>query len=366
VVELSENQTQSSLICSYARLGVPPALATAATGEWQVWSEKIRRGEIVVLERLDDLPAEATRERELALEIGLKSYLAIPLNVGRVSLGFIAFISFRRERAWPQELLPRLRLIGEIFANAIARYRADEELRQSYAELQTRNEELDAFAHTVAHDLKGPVSLLIASAEVLLDVQYSLTEEERQRTTLMMAHAGHKMNSIIQELFLLSQVRTADIATQRLDMGSLAEEARQRLAQMSADYQVELTAPAASEWPVAMGYGPWIEEVWVNYLSNAVKYGGRPPRVELGADHQPSGMLRFWVRDNGPGITPEAQARLFTPFTRLDQVHVQGHGLGLSIVRRIVEKLGGQVGVESQVGQGSTFYFTLPAAPPIE
>jgi two-component system sensor histidine kinase/response regulator len=77
---------------------------------------------------------------------------------------------------------------------------------------------------------------------------------------------------------------------------------------------------------------------------------------------QPDGMVRFWVRDNGPGITPEAQSRLFTPFTRLDQVSIQGHGLGLSIVRRIVEKLGGQVGVESQVRQGSVFSFTLPSA----
>jgi signal transduction histidine kinase len=67
------------------------------------------------------------------------------------------------------------------------------------------------------------------------------------------------------------------------------------------------------------------------------------------------------VRDNGPGLTPEEQARLFTPFTRLEQVRAKGHGLGLSIVRRIVEKLGGQVGVESEVGQSSTFSFTLPA-----
>ncbi|MBS1245781.1 MAG: two-component hybrid sensor and regulator, partial [Chloroflexi bacterium] len=82
-----------------------------------------------------------------------------------------------------------------------------------------------------------------------------------------------------------------------------------------------------------------------------------------GAEAQPDGIVCFWVRDHGPGILPEDQARLFTPFTRLDQVQVKGHGLGLSIVRRIVEKLGGQVGVESQVGQGSTFSFTLPSAP---
>jgi signal transduction histidine kinase len=120
-------------------------------------------------------------------------------------------------------------------------------------------------------------------------------------------------------------------------------------------------------WPKALGYAPWIEEVWVNYLSNAIKYGGRPPRVELGAAVQAGGStpptVRFWSQDDGPGLTPEEQARLFVPFTRLAQGKAKGHGLGLSIVRRIVEKLGGEVGVESEgvPGQGSLFFFTLPA-----
>jgi signal transduction histidine kinase len=73
--------------------------------------------------------------------------------------------------------------------------------------------------------------------------------------------------------------------------------------------------------------------------------------------------VRFWVRDNGPGLTPADQAKLFVPFTRIHQKRAKGHGLGLSIVRRIVEKLGGQVGVESQIGQGSVFWFSLPGGP---
>ncbi len=109
-----------------------------------------------------------------------------------------------------------------------------------------------------------------------------------------------------------------------------------------------------------------MEEVWVNYISNGCKYGGQPPRLELGWD-RPEGesAVRFWVHDNGDGISPDDQPRLFVPFTRLDHVHVKGYGLGLSIVRRIVEKLGGQVGVESEgvPGRGSLFYFTLPAGP---
>jgi signal transduction histidine kinase len=103
-----------------------------------------------------------------------------------------------------------------------------------------------------------------------------------------------------------------------------------------------------------------VEEVWVNYLSNAIKYGGRPPRVELGYDVQLAGMLRFWVRDNGEGILPDEQPNLFTAFGENSKVRATGHGLGLSIVRMIVDKMGGHVGVESEPGQGSTFYFTLP------
>ncbi len=100
--------------------------------------------------------------------------------------------------------------------------------------------------------------------------------------------------------------------------------------------------------------------MWANYLSNGLKYGGQPPRLELGATSQPDGMIRFWVQDDGPGLALEQQANLFTEFTRLSEIDVKGYGLGLSIVRRIIDKLGGQVGVESEVGQGSLFYFTLP------
>jgi signal transduction histidine kinase len=132
--------------------------------------------------------------------------------------------------------------------------------------------------------------------------------------------------------------------------------------------QAEIVLP--DTWPVALGYGPWVEQVWVNLLSNAIKYGGQPPRVELGTDvnedvRLPKGRTRFWVRDNGPGLAEEEISRLFVPFTRLDQARAEGHGLGLSIVRRIVEKLGGGVGVESEPGEGSLFYFALPLANPV-
>jgi signal transduction histidine kinase len=145
-------------------------------------------------------------------------------------------------------------------------------------------------------------------------------------------------------------------------MAAIVAEVRSRLADLIQQGKAEMVVPPAEAWPVAWGYAPWVEEVWVNYISNAIKYGGEPPRVELGASVQPDGMARFWVQDNGRGLSPEEQAKLFMPFTRLGQARVQGHGLGLSIVRRIVERLGGTAGVESEgiPGRGSLFYFTLP------
>jgi signal transduction histidine kinase len=134
--------------------------------------------------------------------------------------------------------------------------------------------------------------------------------------------------------------------------------AQDRLSHVIEEHQAEISVPP--EWPVATGYGPWVEEVWVNYLSNGIKYGGEPPHLSLGATNQPDGTVRFWIKDNGPGIAPEDQARLFIPFSQLNQTRANGHGLGLSIVRRIVERLNGEVGVASHVGEGSVFAFSLP------
>jgi signal transduction histidine kinase len=145
-------------------------------------------------------------------------------------------------------------------------------------------------------------------------------------------------------------------------MGDVIDEALPRLAELIETSGAAIYRPDCAGWPIALGYAPWVEEIWVNYLSNAIKYGGPRPRIELGAARQPDGFIRFTVRDYGAGLTLEQQRRLFAPFERLGQAQVKGHGLGLSVVRRITEKLGGRTGVDSQPGQGSTFYFTLPAA----
>jgi PAS domain S-box-containing protein len=253
------------------------------------------------------------------------------------------------------------RLTGRLIVlrDITERVRAEEALHRQALELQARNEELDAFASTVAHDLINPLGVIIGFADILQESCAAMPAEDLRGHLRTIAQNGSKMRSIIDALLLLATVRKGEVETETLDMASVVSEALLRLALMIKEYQAEVVVPQS--WPAALGYGPWVEEVWVNYISNALKYGGRPPLVELGATvpEEADGMVRFWVCDNGPGLAPEDQTRLFTPFTRLDHDRVQGHGLGLSIVRRIVEKLGGQVGVESQLNQGAVFSFTL-------
>ena len=235
-----------------------------------------------------------------------------------------------------------------------------EEARREYADkLEARNAELDAFSHTVAHDLKNPLAAMIGFSGILQTKRSQLSEEKQHKFLHQIEQTGFRMQSIIDELLLLANVReVSEVGLRPLDMGSIIAQAQRRVEFLVEEYEVDITLP--ERWPAARGYAPWVEEVWVNYLSNAVKYGGRPPRIELGATVVEEGWVRYWVRDNGKGLSPEEQTRLFTPFERLHQVNVDGHGLGLSIVRRIVEKLNGTVGVESAVGQGSEFYFMLP------
>ncbi len=239
--------------------------------------------------------------------------------------------------------------------------RTENQLREDRAALLAHNEELDAYAHTVAHDLKNPLAVIIASSDVITQVS-NLTHKELREFLKQIKITAFEMDNIVDSLLLLSEVRKVDAPMEPVKMDGVIQNVRKRLGYMTREHRGRLVAPKA--WPLALGYGPWIEEVWANYISNALKYGGPSPRIEVGATPQQDGMIRFWTRDHGPGILPEARASLFTPFTQLGKTRKGGHGLGLSIVLRIVNKLGGQVGVESCSGEGSLFYFTLRAAHP--
>lgn len=237
------------------------------------------------------------------------------------------------------------------------------QIQQQNEILQQRNQELDMFAHMVAHDLKNPLNGIIMIADILkqtlsLDI-YPTARTLRQVDIL--DRTSQRMMDIISSLLTLAGVSNQKpLYLQPVDTASLLQQVlHTRLAHMVTDYDAQIELP--DTWPAVYSYAAWLEEVWANYLSNALKYGGTPPHVRLGANHLASQQIvQFWVEDNGQGLNEIEQQSLFIPFTRLNAHHCEGHGLGLAIVKQIVEKLGGEVGVESTLGVGTRFYFNLP------
>jgi signal transduction histidine kinase len=313
---------------------------------------------------------EAATQRLLALAVehewtsserGFRlRFLHLGVPVGALEVDEVAFPEHR------EQYVDVARSVGSMCVLAIANARAFEAVERAKAELERanvdlaqRNADLDAFAHTVAHDLKTPLTAITGYAGI---AAAETTDAEVAGHVERIKRNGLRMAGIIDSLLLFASVRTADVRPVPVEMKAIVDAALSRLAFQIGSRGATVVVP--EHWPTVLGYGPWIEEVWANCIDNALKYGGETPRIELGASRPDHGMVTLWVKDDGPGIPAAARAQLFSAFTRASDREVAGHGLGLSIVRRIVTKLGGHVAVESAEGRGSVFGFALPVPPP--
>jgi signal transduction histidine kinase/DNA-binding LytR/AlgR family response regulator len=288
-----------------------------------------------------------------------KSELAVPIKLGGNVLGVLDIQDDIVGGLNAEDQLVMMGLCGQI-AVAINTKTMDMEREKAEEAQQRLIHELDAFGHTVGHNLKDPVGLIVGYGSLLKE-KISLSDELNSYLNAIIRNS-RRLNNIIEELQLLAGVRQEEVKVVPLNMLRIIAEVQQRLAYLIQERNARIII--AEYWPVALGYPQWVEEVWANYISNAIIYGGDPPVVHIGATLQSDGMIRFWVRDNGDGLSAAEQESLFAEFTRMHQASLKGHGLGLSIVQRIVGKLGGQAGVNSEgiPGKGCMFTFTLPQA----
>ncbi len=286
------------------------------------------------------------------------SLLAVPLRLQGNVIGVLEVVN-KIEGIFGTEDVTIAETLASSAAIAIDNARLVTQLQQNVNNLEQRNAELDAFDHTVAHDLQNPLSLVQGFADLLYYEADNISEDQRLTSLRQLIIHTQRMSNIVDELLMLSSVRKSDVVQLPLSMGDIVESALLRTKMMQEKYEPTIIMP--DSWPIVMGHAPWIEEIWDNYIGNAMKYGGKPPVIELGFTPLANGRIQFWVQDNGKGIPPDKLDLLFTPFTRLNEVRVTGHGLGLSIVSRIMEKLGGKAWATSEIGKGSRFSFTLDA-----
>lgn len=296
----------------------------------------------------------------LPTAVANETTLILPLIFRENIYGLALMTTSQVGRSFSDQELSLSQLLTDQAAGALTNAWLYEALNNANQSLTATNEELDAFAHTVAHDLKSPLGAIIGFADLVKKDYATLTEEEIKEFLGFIVVNSHKMRLIIDDLLTLSSVRREDVQLKAVDMHLVLAEVKSRLQYAILESRAEIIV--TTTLPTSLGYMPWIEEVWSNYISNGIKYGGNPPQLTIGANILEDGMIRYWVQDNGRGLSEEDKTKLFIPFSRLGHSDAAGHGLGLSIVQRIITRLGGTVGVESEIGNGCKFYFTLPAS----
>jgi signal transduction histidine kinase len=251
-------------------------------------------------------------------------------------------------------LLASLGVTAEL---AFDRARTLEAIQQASGDLERTNEALEQFAYIASHDLKEPLRSIAGFAEVLGRMHAeALGETGRNHLERIMA-ATERMHDLIDDLLAFSRVGGRALEPIAVDVGAAVQECLEGLATAVSEREASVTVRAL---PPAVADPALVAQVFQNLVANALKYGGEQPRVEIGG-RPGEEWNEYWVSDHGPGVAPSDQERIFQPFQRAHSSE-SGTGIGLALVRRIVELHGGQVWVDSVPGQGATFGFTLPAA----
>ena len=222
----------------------------------------------------------------------------------------------------------------------------------------------EEFVANVSHELRTPLSLIKGYVETLLDGARN-NPEVAERFLKIIERNAQRLDLLIQDLLTISALESEKIKLnlQPVNLRALAEKVLTDLHAKAENKNVELVNDVPEL--TANGDVNRLDQVLANLVDNAIKYGRAEGRVTVGGKKLDDGKLEIFVRDDGPGIPPESLERVFERFYRVDKARSRdqgGTGLGLSIVKHIVHAHGGEVRVESELGKGATFFFTVPAA----
>ncbi|MGJ4746960.1 sensor histidine kinase [Leptospira sp. SA-E8] len=259
----------------------------------------------------------------------------------------------------PQILRNKVKFFVDKHLQEISLHILNEDLQKKNEELENANKELDAFCYSVSHDLRGPLRAIEGFAKILQEDYTENLDEEAKRILGIIVGSTLKMDKLIDSLLLLSRMGKKEITKTIVNISELVQHT---LYELQTDTQNGNHKIQVGELSPAMGDSELLTQVFINLISNAIKYSSKKeePIVQIGCN-QSNGENTYFVKDNGAGFNMKYQNRLFGVFQRLhDNRDFEGVGIGLAIVQRIISRHGGKVWAEGEVGQGATFYFTLP------
>jgi signal transduction histidine kinase len=239
----------------------------------------------------------------------------------------------------------------------------EQRVAQRTNELSETNAQLEEMVYTIAHDLRGPLRSIQGFASMILE-DVSLSPDTSTLAERLVRSAA-SMDKLTLDLLEYGRMARAQI---NIEPVALAEAWNAALTQCEAAIRdSEAVIEVQQPLPAVCGHLPTLTQVIANLLSNALKFvpDGEKPFIRAGADTT-GNMVRFWIQDNGIGIAPEFHERIFRVFERLDGSRFKGTGIGLSIVRKGIERLNGHFGVKSEAGQGACFWFELPLVPSLD
>ncbi len=239
--------------------------------------------------------------------------------------------------------------------------RLEERVRDRTTELQERNEELEAFAYSISHDLRAPLRAMEGFSQALLEDYGERLDDTGRRYASRVSEAARRMDQLIRDLLSYSRVARSDLRLQPLDPAPLVQTALDQLGTELHEREAQVEIDLAGG-PV-LAHETTLLHVVQNLLSNAVKFvaPGRRPRIRVWSEAEGS-RVRLWIEDNGIGIAPQYREQIFRVFERLHGEEYPGTGIGLAIVRKGVERMGGAAGFEDNPAGGSRFWIELPAA----
>jgi len=237
--------------------------------------------------------------------------------------------------------------------------RLEADLRRKTQDLEEMNRNLKEYDWAVAHDLKAPARTIVSLADqVLKQNPDGILPQDVRLNLELIREVGENMITLIRDLLHFSTIKVDAAAFEPVDLKKVVGAVCRELSSILEGVEVVIQPGL----PTVMGIETRIAEVYRNLIQNAVKFNDKPtPRIEVGYEGEQGGLCILYVRDNGIGIREEFHETIFRIFNKLDP-ESEGTGAGLAICRRIVEEHGGRIWVKSRVGEGSTFYFTLPKA----